>query len=318
MAAPTSQRAAGATHVVQRGDTLYSIAREYGTTVDQLRQANGLTGDAIWVGQVLQISSSATGEHRTHTVVRGDTLYSLARRYGTSVDAIMRANGLTNANIYVGQHLVVATLATPVVGGTTYTVVRGDTLYAIARRYGTTVDAVMTLNGLSNASIYVGQQLVIGSIKTPVAHVTTLPTVTATPTASGTPVPTPTGATGTPTATPTPTTTPASNGVIIQSINYDGAVPQTESDEYVVIVNNGTTSQNLNGWWLYADDAGQNFFFPDFDLAPGQSCRVYTNEIHAETCGFSFARGSAVWNNAGDCGTLFNAGNAVVSSFCYD
>ena len=327
-AAPTSERESGAIYVVQQGDTLYSIAREYGTTVDALREANGLNSDLIWMGQVLVIGSSTGSEQATHTVVRGDTLYSLARRFGTTVDAIMQANQLANTNIYVGQRLLVTTSATPAVGGTAYTVVRGDTLYSIAGRYGTSVEAIVTLNGLSSTSIYVGQQLVISSTKTPLAPTTALPTATATPTGIGTPVASPTGAafTASPTPTSTPSPTPSltpivtlpPSSVIIQSINYDGAVPQSESDEYAIIANVGTSSQNINGWRLYADDEGQVFFFPDFELEPGQSCRVYTNQYHPEFCGFSYERGSAIWNNEGDCGTLFDDGNAEVSRYCYD
>jgi hypothetical protein len=77
-------------------------------------------------------------------------------------------------------------------------------------------------------------------------------------------------------------------------------------------------SQNIGGWRLHADDAGQDFFFPSFELAPGQTCRVYTNEDHPEYCGFSFERGTAIWNNQGDCGYLYDAGGAQVSEYCYE
>lgn len=331
LAAPMIQRVSGATRVVQQGDTLYSIAREYGTTVDGLKAANGLSSNVIWIGQVLVVDALGGGGQVTHTVVHGDTLYTLARRYGTSINAIMRANSLTSANIYVGQRLIIVLSATPIAGTTMYTVVLGDTLYAIARRFGTSVDVIRTANNLPTTQIYVGQRLVIVTTVSPMTPIATLPisTLTATPTVNGTPQASPPAGGGTPVvtsmpiATPmlnplTPTMTPVSNGVIIQSINYDGAVPQSESDEYVVIVNHGTTSQNLNGWRLYADDAGQDFFFPDFELEPAQSCRVYTNQYHPESCGFSYGRGSAIWNNEGDCGTLFNASNAEVSIYCYD
>ena len=73
--------------------------------------------------------------------------------------------------------------------------------------------------------------------------------------------------------------------MVISSINYDGAVPYVESDEYAVITNNGDWVVNVQGWRLYAGDPGQNFYFPNFVFQPGQSCRIYTNEIHPETCG---------------------------------
>src|SRR5690606_11408162 len=82
----------------------------------------------------------------------------------------------------------------------------------IARRHGTSVEALVTLNGFSSTSIYVGQQLLIASTKTPLAPTTALPTATATPTGIGTPIAYPTGVAATPTVTltPTPSTSPTS------------------------------------------------------------------------------------------------------------
>ncbi|MBM4448899.1 MAG: lamin tail domain-containing protein, partial [Chloroflexi bacterium] len=75
---------------------------------------------------------------------------------------------------------------------------------------------------------------------------------------------------------------------------------------------------NLKGWRLNAGDPGQDFIFPDFNLQPGQSCRVYTNENHPESCGFSFGNSKqALWNNDGDCGYLYDAAGALVDKRCY-
>ena len=105
--------------MVAPGDTLYSIARRYGTTVDAIKRVNRLSSNIIYVGQVLQIGGGGgapTGPSggTVHTVVHGDTLYSIARRYGTSVDALQRANHLSGTNIYVGQRLSIPTSAGPV------------------------------------------------------------------------------------------------------------------------------------------------------------------------------------------------------------
>jgi hypothetical protein len=70
------------------------------------------------------------------------------------------------------------------------------------------------------------------------------------------------------------------------------------------------------GWRLNAGDSGQDFWFPSFDLQPGQSCRVNTNEVHPGYCGFSFGSGQALWNNRGDCGHLFDAAGSEVSTYC--
>jgi hypothetical protein len=83
-------------------------------------------------------------------------------------------------------------------------------------------------------------------------------------------------------------------------------VSQVESDEYAVITNTGAAPVNLSGWRLNADDPGQDFYFPNYDLASGHSFRVYTNEIHPESCGFSFGSGKALWANC--CTIVRNVG----------
>jgi len=127
-----------------------------------------------------------------------------------------------------------------------------------------------------------------------------------------------------PTAVPTPvpaepTAPPAAvpGNVIIGYLNYDGVVARVESDEYAVIKNTGGSAVNLAGWRLNAGADGQDYWFPGFDLQPGQECRVYTNEVHPESCGFTFGSGKALWNNKGDCGYLFDGSGALVSQRCY-
>jgi hypothetical protein len=105
--------------------------------------------------------------------------------------------------------------------------------------------------------------------------------------------------------------------VIIETIHFDGDVFRAESDEYVVITNVGNAAQNMAGWRLNAEDEGQDFYFPIHTLAPGASCRVYTDEVHSETCGFSFGCGRAIWANEGECGYLYDANGVEVSSWCY-
>jgi LysM repeat protein len=188
MALPLSAHAQARTHVVQRGDTLYSIARRYSTSVQAIMSANGLSNrNFIWVGQRLTIPGSGGGGSSSgggtsssggvYIVRRGDTLYAIARRHGTSVQAIMNANGLRNGNlIWVGQRLTIPGSSggggsssggggtqgggTIPSSGSVHIVSRGETLASIARRYGTSVAAIATLNGLRNPNlIYVGQRL---------------------------------------------------------------------------------------------------------------------------------------------------------------
>lgn len=121
-------------------------------------------------------------------------------------------------------------------------------------------------------------------------------------------------------ASPEPTLpppAPAPAAVVISRLYYDGQVSRVESDEYAEIMNNGGSPVNLAGWRLNAGSPGQDFWFPAFELQPGQSCRVYTNQTHPESCGFSFGSSEALWNNKGDCGYLYDASGAEVSSRCY-
>jgi len=169
----------GTVYVVRWGDTLFFIAERYGTTVDAIKAANGLTSDFIIVGQELVIPVDAApppdmgppspGGPTTHIVQPGENLFRIALRYGTTVEAIAAANNIVNPwFIYVGQELMIPAGGDgggmpPPGGGPgagTYVVQPGDTLYSIAVRYDTTVQALMVANNLSNSNfIYVGQTL---------------------------------------------------------------------------------------------------------------------------------------------------------------
>jgi micrococcal nuclease len=120
-----------------------------------------------------------------------------------------------------------------------------------------------------------------------------------------------------PTEVAAPPLPPGTAEVVIQYILYDGAVPSVESDEYAEIANDGPAPVDLGGWLLNAGATGQDFVFPGFVLQPGQVCRVYTNEHHADSCGFSFGSSKPLWNNKGDCGYLYNASRELVSTYCY-
>jgi len=153
----------GFPYVVRWGDTLWAIALRFGTTVEAIVRANNIADpNYIWAGQTLIIPGVAPPEPVIHIVQKGETLWAIALRYGTTVQAISLANNILNPNlIYVGQRLTIPTKGvTP--PGRVYIVQPGDTLWAIALRYGTTPWAIAIANNIPNPNlIFVGQRLVI-------------------------------------------------------------------------------------------------------------------------------------------------------------
>ena len=146
---------------VKSGDTLWNIARKYGLSVNELKEANNLTSNALSIGQLLYIPKDETEiiETEVYTVKSGDTLYSIANKYNLSVDELKKLNNLTSNSLSIGQKLNVSTSSQD--AETTYTVVKGDTLYGIANKFGVTVDNLKTINNLTNNILSLGQVLKI-------------------------------------------------------------------------------------------------------------------------------------------------------------
>jgi LysM repeat protein len=99
------------TYTVQPGETLYAISRKTGISVEQIKQLNGLTDNAISVGQQLKIKPEEVKQQNitktTHTVQTGDTLYSISKKYGVSVEQIKTWNGMDSVNLQIGQQLII-------------------------------------------------------------------------------------------------------------------------------------------------------------------------------------------------------------------
>lgn len=149
---------------VRPGNTLSGLAEYFGTTVDRIKSANGLTGDMIYVDQILYIPAS----YVNYIVKSGDTLWLLAFRFNTTIERIKLFNGLKSDIIYVGQVLHIPYLVEqPRVTYITHTVKSGETVWGISMQYGIPQYEILKANGLTESSVLsVGQKLTI-----PVHHV---------------------------------------------------------------------------------------------------------------------------------------------------
>ena len=151
-------------YIVKKGDSLYSIANKYNTTVEELKRINNLTSNILSIGQVLKLPSDKANnvekEENTisYTVQKGDSLYSIARKYDTTIDRIKDSNNLTTNLLSIGQVLLIPTDTNL---ETTYTVKKGDSLYSIAKKYNTTVDRLKQLNNLTSNLLSIGQILIV-------------------------------------------------------------------------------------------------------------------------------------------------------------
>lgn len=197
----TAVRADSPTHIVAYGETLYSIARQYGISPQALASANGMTtSDWVYAGQRLTIpgTTNDTGAAVSapvsvaqkspsgiYLVRAGDTLYSLSRKFGVSVDALAGANDLPpNGFLYTGYQLKIPGLSKPQpiassasvpnspaksnqppnrrnIVTTNYIVQPGDTLFGIAIKHDVTIQAISIANNLSTQFVYAGQRLSI-------------------------------------------------------------------------------------------------------------------------------------------------------------
>lgn len=218
----TSTKTVDTKHMVKQGETLFSIAKRYGLSVDEVRKLNGMNSTAtIKVNQLLTVGKStivtkeevitktptpskrpkvdepigeeelakpnppivkepaapASQKMNTHTVASGETLFSIARKYGVSVGQIQDWNGLSGNSIVLGQKLIVSkqntittstkqtdnqkTSATPAGILKYHTVASGETLYSISRKYDANVNDIKKWNNMTDNNIMVGSKIIV-------------------------------------------------------------------------------------------------------------------------------------------------------------
>ena len=145
------------TYIVEKGDTLYSISKRFNIPIDELKRINKLDNDILSIGQILYLIEPVK-EYDEYIVVKGDNLYSISKRYNITQKELMDINNLNSNLITIGQILKVPQND---VENTIYTVIPGDTLYSIAKKYNTTVDNIKNKNNLTSNTLSIGQILQI-------------------------------------------------------------------------------------------------------------------------------------------------------------
>jgi LysM repeat protein len=161
----------GLVHTVRNGESLWTIARRFGKSVADLKRWNGLTQSVIRPGQKLTVGSRPTQlvtanrrvtttdsqGHMTHVVRGGESLWTISRQYEVKVDDLRVWNGLASDLIKPGQQLIVSGVDESI---SIYTVVRGDTLYSIARKFGLDANDIARQNNMSlTSTLLTGMEL---------------------------------------------------------------------------------------------------------------------------------------------------------------
>ncbi|MBO5530041.1 MAG: LysM peptidoglycan-binding domain-containing protein [Bacilli bacterium] len=143
-------------YIVKKGDSLYSISKKYGISVDDLKKYNNLKTNTININQILKIPSagSSSQNQNTYTVAKGDSLWSISQKYNTTVNELKSLNGLTSNILSIGQVLKVPSKKV-------YIVKKGDSLWLIAKNNNTTVDRIKSLNNLTSNLLSIGQELIL-------------------------------------------------------------------------------------------------------------------------------------------------------------
>ncbi len=151
-------------HIVQKGESLYSIANKYGITVNELKDVNNLTSNTLQIGQKLIIPVQKEQEDAgIYTVKSGDTLYSIARQFNTTLSELMKLNNLSTTTLSIGQQLKLPGTTEEEIITNEYIVKSGDTLYKIANSYGLSVADLINANNLTSNTLQIGQKLIIPS-----------------------------------------------------------------------------------------------------------------------------------------------------------
>lgn len=176
-----------ATHTIQKGETLFGIAKKYDVDVQQLRKWNNIENDQLSVGESLIVrkeseepaSADHSEETQIHTVETGETLFSVSKQHQVTIAELKAWNDLSSNSLKVGQNLTIypsesvdpkeqsITVDNEAQQNTSYLVKNNDSLYKIAQEHGMSVSQLKELNNMTSNTIRVGQRLTVRSSSAP-------------------------------------------------------------------------------------------------------------------------------------------------------
>lgn len=159
------------TYVVKKGDTLYSIASNNNTTVNALKELNNLKSDTLSIGELLKIPETTSiitpsedeiiNDETTYIVEKGDTLYSISKKFNITVDELKEKNSLINDILTIGMSLIIPNNKSSLDDIIIHKVERGDSLWSLSNKYNTTVNDIKQLNNLISDLLIIGSELQI-------------------------------------------------------------------------------------------------------------------------------------------------------------
>lgn len=153
--------ASSSVYTVKPKDNLYNLSKKYHISVEKLMEVNDLSSEKIVVGQRLLVpTEQIKSKFNAYTIQKGDTLYSIAKLYGMSIDDLKKSNDIKSDQINPGTKILLSK-ETITKKESVYTVVPGDSLWGIAKRFGVTVKELLDANRLSKEMVLIGQKLMI-------------------------------------------------------------------------------------------------------------------------------------------------------------
>lgn len=150
------------TYTVKKGDTLYSISKNQNIPIDTIIKLNNLTSSNLEIGQQLKLKSDSnnSSNKNQYIVQRGDTLYSLALKYNTTVDKLRKLNNLNTNTLTIGQILVLP-IENDIDEYDIYVVKKGDSLWSISRKFNIDINDLIELNNLKDLTLQMNQSILV-------------------------------------------------------------------------------------------------------------------------------------------------------------